>query len=371
MAEQGHLEILYKGVEEWNNWRKKEELICRGISPLDKLLVADLSKANLNKIRLAKFCLSLVDFEKTNLSEANLSETDLSEADLTGANLSAANLFRADLSRANLSGADLTKANLYEANLSGANLTKANLTGATLFRANLSEADLSKTNLTGADLTEANFLETRIKKAIMNNCKIYGINVWDCVGEVAEQKDLIITPDSQPEITVDNIKIAQFIYLILKNKEIRNVIDTLTSKSVLILGRFSKERKAVLNAIKNELRKRKYLPILFDFDKPASKDITETIMTLANISRFVIADITDAKSIPQELSHIVPHLPSLAVVPIILESQREYAMFEHFERYPWVLPLYTYSSKEDLLKLLNEKVIDPAERKVEELKPRR
>src|SRR5262249_627555 len=82
-----------------------------------------------------------------------------------------------------------------------------------------------------------------------------------------------------------------------------------TSKVVLILGRFTPKRKIVLDAIRDELRKRSYLPLLFDFEKPFNRDITETVSTLAHMARFVIADITDAKSIPQELIRIVPIFP--------------------------------------------------------------
>jgi hypothetical protein len=83
----------------------------------------------------------------------------------------------------------------------------------------------------------------------------------------------------------------------LNNKKVRNVIDTITSKVVLILGRFTDERKAVLDALREELRKRNYLPILFDFDKPTNQTTDETITLLARMSRFVIADISDAKSV--------------------------------------------------------------------------
>ncbi len=112
------------------------------------------------------------------------------------------------------------------------------------------------TDLTGADLT---------------GCRIYGVSAWGLKLERAKQQNLVITPRNEPEITVDNIEVAQFIYLLLHNQKIRDVIDTITSKVVLILGRFTDERKAVLDALREELRKRNYLPILFDFDVPAAR----------------------------------------------------------------------------------------------------
>jgi hypothetical protein len=162
--------------------------------------------------------------------------------------------------------------------------------------------------------------------------------------------------------TVDNIEVAQFIYLLLHNQKIRDVIDTVTSKALLILGRFTDERKAVLDALREELRKHNYLPILFDFDVPATRDITETISLLARMARFVVADITNAKSIPQELSMIVPDLPSVPVQPLLLKGSGEYSMFEHFKRYPWVLETYEYPSSEGLIAGLSKHVIGPAEK---------
>jgi len=55
---------------------------------------------------------------------------------------------------------------------------------------------------------------------------------------------------------------AQFIYLLLNNQKVRDVIDTITSKVVLILGRFTSERKVILDALKDELRRQNYTPVL-------------------------------------------------------------------------------------------------------------
>jgi hypothetical protein len=127
---------------------------------------------------------------------------------------------------------------------------------------------------------------------------------------------------------VDNIKVAQFVYLLLNNEEIRDVIDTITSKAVLILGRFSPERKIILDRLREELRKRHYLPIMFDFEKPKYRNTIETIRTLAGMSKFIIADLTDAKSVVQELQAIVPDFPSVPVRFIIIKSQKEPGMFD-------------------------------------------
>jgi hypothetical protein len=177
--------------------------------------------------------------------------------------------------------------------------------------------------------------------------------------EGAKQQSLVVTPQGEAEITVDNIEVAQFIYLLLHNQKIRGVIDT-TSKAVLILGRFTADRKAVLDALREELRKHDYLPILFDFDVPATRDITETVSLLARMARFIIADLTDPSSIPKELEAIVPSL-AVPVQPLLEGASRHYAMFKDYWKYDWVLPVYRYEGLEPFLATLAEKVIGPAE----------
>jgi hypothetical protein len=114
--------------------------------------------------------------------------------------------------------------------------------------------------------------------------------VWDIkVNDHTKQQNLIITDRGKPIITVDNIKVAQFfIYLLLNNKEIRDVIVGVGRKGVLLLGRFTGGRIAVLERLWEELRKRDFLPMVFNFDKPEMKDFTETVRLLARLSHFVI-----------------------------------------------------------------------------------
>jgi hypothetical protein len=116
-----------------------------------------------------------------------------------------------------------------------------------------------------------------------------------------------------------------------------------------------------LDAIRDELRKLDFLPVLFDFEKPSNRDITETVSTLAHMARFVIADLTDPKSIPHELAQVIPLLPSVPFMPVIMKPQSEYSMFEHFFGFKHVLKPFRYRDERHLLASLSTKVIAPAE----------
>jgi hypothetical protein len=256
---------------------------------------------------------------------------------------------------------DFSGANLREANLRGAILSSANLSRADLFEEDLRGANLSKADLSGADLSKASLVRTSLEGANLTACSVYGISAWNAMLEGAIQSNLVITPADESVIQVDNLEVAQFIYLLLNNEKIRDVIDTVGKKAVLILGRFTTDRKAVLDAIREALRNSGYLPILFDFEKPSSRDTQETIVTLAGMVRFIIADISDPKSIPQELVSIVPNLPSVPVQPLLQNGFEPWGMYDHIKRYPWVLPIVPYENREALLTALPLEVIAPAE----------
>jgi uncharacterized protein YjbI with pentapeptide repeats len=401
MANQKHLDILKQGVLAWNQWQ------AQNTDPdVNNLEDAELSGAELSGVdfhltflsrtRLREACLC-----GANLRDAVLSDADLYKADLSGADLREASLRNAYLDDANLSGADLRKANLSdayvrevdlrksdlrgaflfrslfkEADLSGARLSgahldgadlskarlhNAHLDGANLSRANLTDADLRYANLTGANLSRATLVGTQLANADLTGCNVHGISVWD-VGLVdATQSNLVITPKKEPTITVDNIEVAQFVYLLLKNAKIRDVIDTIGKKGVLLLGRFTNGRLAVLERLQEELRKRDLLPMVFNFDKPETQNFTETVRLLAGLSHFVIADITNPRSAPLELQATVPEC-MIPFVPILEKGEEPFSMFRDLwiKHRAWVFDPIRYPSVDRLIEVLDSEIVEPA-----------
>lgn len=331
LASTEHLEIFLKGSDAWNKWRMQNpnlspdlsdidfhsEMTTTGSSPYEVVIEKyDMSFCNLNRVSLRNCMCVDVKFDRSDIHFSDLVDGYFTSCSFIGCELQVSKIGSAEFSECDFTAAKLSYCSAEDAKFTGS-----------VFIA----ASMDNMSLVGTDFTDAT----------LEGCTVYGISAWDLKLEGTTQKDLYIsrTPTG---ISVPTIELAQFVSLLVNNPSIRDVIETITSKAVLILGRFTTTRKLILDHLRDELSDRGYVPILFDFDVPASRDVTETIITLASLSKFVVADLTEPKSVPQELSHVVPHFPSIPVQPIIVNSEREYGMFEHFQRYPWVLDIIKY-----------------------------
>jgi hypothetical protein len=294
------------------------------------------------------------------LSGGDLNGLDISYLDLTNADLREARLYGCNLRSTKLNGADLSGCFARFARFSGAKLAHANLREADLRAASLRRADLTEADLTKAVLRFASLVGANLTGTVLREAEVYGINAWNVKGEPADQEGLIIREDYDAvTTTVDDLDTAQFLFLLRENRKIADIIDTASQRTVLLLGRFKPTYKKVLDALKTHLLSRNLVPVLFDFDAPEGRDLTETVASLAHMACFVIPDLSGAKSVPQELSAIVPFLPSVPVVPIIAEkNERVYSMFEHFLRYPWVREPVRYRDVDHLLEIVDKRVIN-------------
>ncbi|HYX72608.1 MAG TPA: toll/interleukin-1 receptor domain-containing protein, partial [Nitrososphaera sp.] len=151
MANEKQLNILKRGVESWNEMRRRYPKV----NP-------DLSNADLE----------FASLEKANLRRTNLKGANLLGAYLTEAKLKEAQLDNAILGLTNLNFANFNDASLWRVSLSEAIICDAHFCGADLNSANFHDSDLSRSNFYGANLTFANFGFANLDGADFSKAKI-------------------------------------------------------------------------------------------------------------------------------------------------------------------------------------------------------
>ncbi|MEX2409938.1 MAG: pentapeptide repeat-containing protein [Candidatus Paceibacterota bacterium] len=389
-----HLAVILKAIEQrnpsiWNEWKNNEkthpnlegvDLSNQVLHNYDfqftNLMYANLRNckmttrfdyANLNYANLSNTFLWTSTFEETQIKNASLEKCDFQASRIqatffTGSNLKGANFYKCDLEDSSFEDCDLRYAIFQDAYMLQTNFKKCHCYGTNFRNANLKYANFEWATIMQSDFTSAVLNNIDFSKCTIKYCKIYGIAAWDLKLNNSKRSNFIISKEGEAAITVDDMEMAQFIHLLINNYKIRDIINTITSKSVLILGRFYEERKNILDTLRDELRKKDLVPIIFDFQPSENRDLTETIQLLANMSKFIVADLTDAKSIPHELSHIIPFLPSVPVQPILWAKEKvPYSMYEHWDNFTSVLPIFSYDDKTHLIRNLDKAILEPIE----------
>ena len=340
--------LASKGVIGWNRW------LYRNTSRLENPAAPG---HTLDGIDLSGLKLDGIDFRHVSLHQASFSNSSLIGARFPGINMWQIRFENADLRRADFTGADLSYASLTKAKLQQGRIVNANLTSANLTGARLMGANLSYSNLSGADLSDAN----------LTGAIVTGTNTWGIETDASTiQLNLAIEQWIEPLMEISNdtnakrdsivlrtndIEMAQLLYLLTrrnpkgKSEKLKNVLDAVTDRMVLILGNFGLQRKTVLTEIRKKLGDKGYVPVIFDFEPPKDRDLIETVAVLAGLSRFVIADFTSPSSTPLEALLIISGF-KVPFAPIVLEGKSVFAMFNSLKaKYNWVLPTWYYKNK--------------------------
>jgi len=343
---------------------------------------ANLQGSNLMCSQLKNAYLSKAKLQKTNLESALLDNINFFDSDLSGSILKQTHMPFGNLVKCILNNSDLSEGHFIDCHFWSANLdfsklenaifNRADFYGASLINCEICNAKfiysiLQKTNLSNSiisdtDFTYSNICEANLENTELIRCRIYGASAWNLkANNNTKTKDLIISKDNEPKITLDNIEMAQFIYLILNNEKISNLITTMRTKTVLILGSFDNKSKLVLDKIKEILPKHNLIPIVFDFKPPMEHRFMETVKTLALLSNFVIVDLSQRSGQYYEISQLVNNI-RVPFVTIAVSGTKVSGMLEDLNDYYWWSKDYFSYPKnrwEDKLPELIEKEIIP------------
>ena len=225
MANRKHLAKLRKGVEAWNQWRKKNlkgkpELIKADLRDA-KLQGADLYGVHLRDADLRDADLYSVHLQNSNLQGSHLQGIQLQDANLQGANLQKVHLQNANLQGSHLQGIQLQDANLQKVDLRGADLQFAHLQFSNLCKTNFSRANLSQTQLSAAQALNANFSGAILTGACIQDWNINSATQFDNV-----ICDYIYLKENQQERRPShgNFAPGEFVTLVLKISETIDLI---------------------------------------------------------------------------------------------------------------------------------------------------
>ena len=386
-----HLQILKESLRRrsplyWNRWRKEHPRIApdlRGVILAGRWLRGfDFSRAKLDDAHL----------ERTDLAGVHLERASLRNAELRHANLSNVHAFRANLSGADfrsatLAGGDFRKTTCLEMTwFVLADLSEADFTGAKMAEARFNSANLTRTRFDGADLTEASLesaildetflLGTKLPRAFVNGAFIRRVQTDKKTDQHSLSVDVHVVWERRSgdiiEFTdADDIRIAQFYDVIGEHGSVTSLIAAGSKRVVLILGRFRPRRKRVLNLLAKALANRGKLPIIYDFPGPEDREISDTVRFIAGMSQFIVVDMTDASSVPLELQATIPDL-MVPVLPIVQAGKPIFPMFVDLQqRYSWIQPTVSYKDAGQLVRWVDQAIIDRANEAAERLHEQR
>lgn len=379
MANDEHISILKSGVAAWNDWYASTNH-----------RVADLCGADLSGMKL-----NSINFHRANLKGAILRNTQLQyaylkDADLTGAILDGTNLVHANARGAIFNMVVANRPNFAVSTLRQAKFQGSKLFGARFHRAYLRDTDLSdaafidcwlrfatlngatclNTDFAGSDLRYASMVKTDLKAAKLTDVCVFGISAWGIETDANTVQDLIVGNNEhelEAQLRTHDLRTAQLLSLMLDSAGVRTVIDSVSSKLVLILGSFSPAEKGVLDALRLSLQNFGYVAVEFDFERPHERDYAETVLILVGMSRFVVADFTNSKEVRAEVGQARRQYPRVPFIPIVMDgAPLPITMANSFNEDELRL-LVTYRHANDLVQKVLSSIIEPAEKQAQQI----
>jgi uncharacterized protein YjbI with pentapeptide repeats len=184
VANQEHVDILRRGIVEWNRWTRTEEYRTqKRYREQPDLSEADLRALNLGKISTDQAIrigakLEGDVFERDHIDGFNFDQVNFREANLSGVTFEGSDCNSADFSEAILYNAGFAGTDLYRAKFRGADLRNAEFPYARLERADFSYADLSDTRFEEINMREVTFRGANLSRAVLSGSDLMRANFW-------------------------------------------------------------------------------------------------------------------------------------------------------------------------------------------------
>lgn len=317
MANLEHLEVFYKGPKIWNEWRSANPQIEPDLS--GEYIYPHFSRKE----------------PRNTFKKGDVTISDPGNP----FNFYRTNFYKSTFESAIFPAADMRECYLYEADMSAAGFPGADFSGSMIRKAYCRGTDFSNAKFVDCVLNNSTFIGTNFSGALIEGCNVYGVSAWEIfMDDKTIQKELFLHRDNfsrknlaqtgnQPSF-VDDIALAQFLYFISQENGFGKSLRQLNKRTVLLLGKFKEGGLELLKSVGEMLRKRNYVPIIFDFEPSEHTNLIENVTTMAGLSRFVLANL-EGNSVPAELAKVTSNYQN-PVIGWIHDDKHNalYAMFK-------------------------------------------
>lgn len=316
MADQDHFKLFLQGPKVWNEWRNENPQIEPDLS--GEFIYPHFARTNKGPLRKADVASSdpeiPFNFYRTNFHKSSFES-------------------------AIFPNADMRECYLYETDMSRAGFPGANFNGSKIRKAYCSSTDFSNAIFVDCVLNNSTFIGVNFSGATIEGCNVYGVSAWEIIlDDKTIQKELFLHRDnfSRKDIGlsldvlsyVDDLALAQFFYFLNQPDGFGKSLSQLNRRSVLLLGKFKEGGLELLKTVGEMLRRRNYIPIVFDFDPSEHSNLIENVTTMAGLSRFVLANL-EGGSVPAELARVTANYRNPVIGWIHDDKHKTvYAMFK-------------------------------------------
>ena len=320
-----------------------------------------------------------VGFESSDLQRARLRDVDVNGCRFRGGSLRNADLWLArfrngefrqtEMGWLTASGGSFDSVQFFDTELDGARFLSVGFRGASFENVQLphsvwSDIKLEDSRWRNVDLRHASFFRVNCDGASFENCNVFGLGVCELAGQLRRESRLLCGEGPDP-LLLNDLRFAPFLHELAYEDAFGRVVEALTAKFVLILGRFTDDRKPILDRLRRALRHFGYVPHLVDYD--CKQSWLHVVKTAAMCSRFVIADLTEPRSVPAEVVEILRLRETLIVAPIVQAGYDEPPIFGELRATGQLLTKYEYRDADVLIRHLATAVIEPCETTIERM----
>lgn len=225
------------------------------------------------------------------------------------------------------------------------------------------QSNLVGSSWIGVDFSSARMAGVDCDGAVFERCTIEGLGVWKASGTPRREEQLRADASDFGMLALNDLKIGPALFEVVRNDALPRLFELLSSKLVLILGRFapaaSKER---LERLRAEIGRRGYIAVVVDWELQGRFNATTIVSAISMCSRFIVADVTDARTVIAEVREALAQRP-VAIQPLLLFGSPEPAFLRwaRTDKYQQLLPTITYRDINDLIAKLDDEIIPACE----------